>query len=71
MHLREWLKKQGLSDTEMAAKIHTKSTPCDRTLVSKYRRGVIRPSWPAIARIRKVTKAAVCANDFAELVRTS
>jgi transcriptional regulator with XRE-family HTH domain len=36
----------------------------DRSAVTKWRRGAIRPDWPSLAKICNATKGAVTPNDF-------
>ena len=66
MHIDQWMKARNLSNEEMARKIRTKTLTCDPSQVSRYRRGLIRPGWGIIARIKVVTAGAVSADDFME-----
>lgn len=57
----------GLDDEAMAKRVRTSKLPCDRTQISRYRRGLRRPEWPTIERIVLITKDAVTANDWMKL----
>lgn len=65
MKLAEFMEDRGLDDEAMAALVRADGvTKCDRTQMSRYRRGVRRPEWNVIARIRVVTDDAVTGADW-------
>lgn len=57
----------GISDAELAARLTEAGARCDRSQINKYRRGLIRPSWPVIKLLREISSGAVSANDFIDL----
>lgn len=64
MHLSDYMAEKGLKDDHVAAGIG-----CSRVSVSRYRRGLIVPSWPAIEAIKKFTRNAVTEKDWADLAK--
>jgi transcriptional regulator with XRE-family HTH domain len=60
MHLAKYMSDKKLSDGQVAMAIK-KSRPT----VNRIRRGVQRPDWNTIEAIRKFTRGAVTADDFA------
>lgn len=67
MKLADYMEHHRLDDEAMAGKVRTDRLPCDRTQISRYRRGRRRPDWPVIERIARVTKNSVTANDWMHL----
>jgi hypothetical protein len=59
MTLREWMTITGTSDRDFAEQIGVA-----RTIVVRYRNGLIRPSWPVLDEIVVATNGAVMPNDF-------
>lgn len=59
MKLADYLTSKDLSDADFALAIE-----CDRTTVSRLRRGITRPTWAQAERIRDATQGAVTPNDF-------
>ncbi len=59
MHLAQYMAAHGLSDEDVAALIGR-----SRVTISRIRRGIVRPEWTTIERLKKVTKGAVTADDF-------
>lgn len=59
MHLSEFMAERNLSDEEVASAIG-----CHRVTVNRYRRGVKRPDWDAIQKIRIYTKELVSESDW-------
>lgn len=66
MKLADYMETAGLDDEAMAKQVSSAPDDirCDRTEISRYRRGLRRPGWPVIERLAKVTKGAVTANDW-------
>jgi hypothetical protein len=65
MQLADWMIRHDVDDNEMAARLSKRAdTTCDRSTVSRYRRKLMRPSWPMIERIKEVTGNKVTADDF-------
>lgn len=64
MLLAEWMNRQRVDDEELAAMLSQAGVPRDRTGVSRYRRGLRRPDWPALEAIRRITRGKVTADDF-------
>lgn len=62
MKLQEYMKKKGIKDAEFAEVIGK-----DRTIVSKYRRGLVQPPLDVISKIDAVTNKQVSFRDFAEV----
>lgn len=67
MRISAWMENEGVDDAELAARLSAAGVTCDRSQVSRYRRGVIRPSWRMIRVIRDLSGGAVSANDFLDL----
>jgi transcriptional regulator with XRE-family HTH domain len=67
MRLSEWMKAAGIGDEALAQKVRELGSPCDRSQISKYRRGLIRPNWQTIRALYQVSDGDVSANDFLEL----
>lgn len=67
MKLADYMARRGLDDEAMAGRVQTKDVKCDRTQMSRYRRGRRRPDWPVIERIARVTKGDVTADDWMTL----
>lgn len=67
MRLAAFMIDRGMDDEAMAALVRTDNIACDRSEISKYRRGVIRPSWAKIARIKEVTGDLVTGDDWLSL----
>ena len=59
MKLADWMAWQGELDASVAEKCGV-----DRVTINRIRRGVNRPSWPLIRRIREITLGEVKAEDF-------
>jgi transcriptional regulator with XRE-family HTH domain len=59
MKLSDYMTLSNLTDDAMARMVGV-----DRSAVTKWRRGTIRPAWPALARLSDATKGAVTPNDF-------
>jgi transcriptional regulator with XRE-family HTH domain len=59
MNLRDYMAAHGLTDEAMGKLIGR-----HRTRVSRYRRGLERPDWSAVARIAEATAGAVGAADW-------
>ena len=59
MTLADWMSRHTLTDGAMARLIGI-----DRSQINRLRRGEARPSWVVAAKIKKVTKGAVGADDF-------
>lgn len=64
MKLADYMTANDLDDDAMAAKIRTRKVRCDRTQISRYRRGRRRPDWDVLERLAEVTGHKVTANDF-------
>lgn len=64
MKLADYMETAQLDDEAMAERVRTDKVRCDRTQISRYRRGERRPEWSIIERIAAVTKGAVTANDW-------
>lgn len=58
--------RNNLSDGEVAEAIKR-----DRATVSRYRRGLVRPSWQVIEAIRDFTNNKVRFEDWADVVRAA
>ena len=59
MTLNDYLTKHDFSDAYFAGLIG-----CNRTTVSRWRRGVSRPEWEDVQAIVRATSGAVTPNDF-------
>jgi transcriptional regulator with XRE-family HTH domain len=59
MTLTEFMKLEGLSDVELAARVNR-----DRTNVLRWRNGVTKPDFDALVAIEKISKGKVTARDF-------
>lgn len=59
MQLSAWMAANGLDDAGMAALVQA-----DRSVISRIRRGVNRPSWELAARFKVATGGEVTADDF-------
>jgi transcriptional regulator with XRE-family HTH domain len=59
MKLSDYMLLSKLTDDAMARMVGV-----DRSAVTKWRRGTIRPDWPSLARLSEATKGAVTPNDF-------
>ena len=59
MRLSEWMTSRNLDDEGMAALVQA-----DRSVISRIRRGVNRPSWALAARFKAATGGEVTADDF-------
>jgi len=65
MQLSEFMAARGLDDEEMAALVRKSGgISCDRSTISRIRRGKSRPSWDLIASLRAISKGRVSADDF-------
>jgi len=67
MRISDWMESEGITDDDLAARLTAAGVACDRSQISKYRRGVIRPRWRVIRLIRDLSNGAVSANDFLDL----
>lgn len=59
MTLAEWMALTQTSDAAMA-----KAIGVSKSIVTRYRNGLIRPRWPVLDEIVRVTNGAVMPNDF-------
>jgi hypothetical protein len=65
MQLSQYMAAQGLDDEEMASLVRKSfKLSCDRSTISRIRRGKSRPSWELIACLRSISKGRVSADDF-------
>jgi transcriptional regulator with XRE-family HTH domain len=64
MYLNDYMAERGLKDEHVAA-----GTGYSRVSISRYRRGLIVPSWGAIEAIKKFTRGAVTETDWAALAK--
>lgn len=62
MHLADYMKALNLSDEDVA-----KGISRSRPTVSRIRRGVTRPDWKTIEKIKKFTKGASTADDYVKV----
>jgi transcriptional regulator with XRE-family HTH domain len=62
MHLDQYMEKTGLDDEQVARLIGV-----SRVTVSRIRRRKVRPDWPTIQQLRKLSRGAITASDFEEL----
>lgn len=62
VHLAEYMQANDLSDDEVAKEISR-----SRPTVSRIRRRIVRPDWETIEEIKKFTKGASTAEDYASL----
>jgi hypothetical protein len=62
MHLSDYMLWKNLTDTEVASRIGR-----DRATISRIRRRVVRPDWPTIAQLKKMSRGEITADDFIEL----
>jgi len=67
MRITEWMEVEGLDDGDLAGRLASAGVACDRSQVSRYRRGVIRPSWRVIKALSDLSSGAVSANDFMDV----
>ncbi|RMF02468.1 MAG: XRE family transcriptional regulator [Alphaproteobacteria bacterium] len=61
MNLAEYMRRNGINDEQLAARVGRA-----RTTVMRWRRGVTRPDWAAVAALERATGGAVTASDFVE-----
>lgn len=59
MKLLEYMQLKGMTDDQLADALNK-----DRTLIGRYRRGVVVPPLEVIAEIEKLTNNAVSFRDF-------
>lgn len=60
MKLADWLQENGMSAPEFAEKVEV-----DRSLVTKWLNGKVRPGWTdVLPRVIAATNGQVTANDF-------
>lgn len=59
MRLADWMAARGIDDEGMGSLVQA-----DRSVISRIRRGVNKPSWALAARFKVVTEGAVTADDF-------
>lgn len=59
MTLREWMQLTGTNDRALADEIGVA-----KSIVTRYRNGLLRPGWPVLDEIVRVTRGAVMPNDF-------
>jgi transcriptional regulator with XRE-family HTH domain len=62
MHLADYMKALKLSDEEVA-----KGISRSRPTVSRIRRGLVRPDWDTIEKIKRFTKGASTADDYVKV----
>jgi DNA-binding XRE family transcriptional regulator len=62
MHLDRYMKITGLDDEQVAKRIGV-----SRVTISRIRRRKVRPDWPTIQQLRKLSRGAITASDFEEL----
>lgn len=67
MRLSVWMASTDIGDEALAAQVRGHGSPCDRSQISKYRRGLMRPNWQTIRALYEISRGAVSANDFLEL----
>lgn len=67
MQLSEFMAERGLDDEEMASLVRKSfKGSCDRSTISRIRRGKCRPSWELIACFKSLSRGKVSADDFLE-----
>lgn len=59
MKLADYQRKHNLTDEAFAALVER-----NRSVVTRWRNGVCRPDWESLAKIKKITKGEVGADDF-------
>lgn len=59
MKLGEWMEESQLDDAAVAARVRS-----DRSTISRVRRGMHKPSWELVEKLRDVSDGKVTANDF-------
>ena len=59
MNLGQWMHRQGLTDGEVGVLIGRSAST-----INRLRRGVTRPDWPTMIRLREATDGRVKPNDF-------
>ena len=64
MHLSIYMDRKKLRDAQVARQIGA-----SRVSVSRYRRGLIRPSWATASKIKKWTRGEVSFDDWVTLPR--
>lgn len=69
MQLDTWMTREGMSDAKLANALNRRGVACDRTSVSRWRRRIRRPEWPAIEALKVLSHGAVTADSFTELER--
>jgi hypothetical protein len=70
MQLADFMEERGLDDEEMASLVRKASRiSCDRSTISRIRRGKSRPSWDLIASLKAISKGRVSADDFLDEAR--
>ena len=62
MTLQEFMEREKLDDAAFGALVGK-----DRSVVSRWRRGLTRPDWPMLPVIEKATRGDVTAQDFVHL----
>ncbi len=71
MKLADYMKREGLDDAAIAGKVATDDLPCERTMISRFRRGIRRPEWRMINRIAEVTNNEVTGDDWMKLIEAA
>lgn len=67
MQLSEFMTDRELDDEQMASLVRKSfKLSCDRSTISRIRRGKCRPSWDLIACFKSISKGRVSADDFLE-----
>lgn len=61
------MSEQSFSDDDVAARVKERGVKCDRTMISRYRRGVRRPEWDVIGALVEISDGKVTAADFQAL----
>jgi hypothetical protein len=64
MRLSKFMEREGLDDEGMAALVREDGTQCDRTTISRIRRGKVWVSRDIGVRIKAVTNGKVTVDDL-------
>ena len=59
MKLEEWMHENKVSDADLAGRVGR-----DRTIISKLRKGQIKPSLEVLVAVTRITEGQVTVNDF-------
>jgi hypothetical protein len=66
MHLARFMASRDLNDAGLVALLAARGVTVHPSVVSRWRRGLVRPSWPVLKALRDATAGRVSPDDFLE-----